>query len=45
MTDNGCYVVYALDALAELGVEHFEMPVTPEREWQAIRTAAGPSPS
>jgi carbon-monoxide dehydrogenase large subunit len=27
------------DALAELGVEHIEMPATPERVWQAIRTA------
>ncbi len=28
------------DALAELGVEHIEMPATPERVWQAIRDAA-----
>ena len=27
------------DALAELGVEHIEMPATPERVWQAIRAA------
>jgi carbon-monoxide dehydrogenase large subunit len=27
------------DALAELGVEHIEMPATPERVWQAIRDA------
>ena len=29
-----------VDALAELGVEHIEMPATPARVWQAIRTAA-----
>jgi len=28
-----------VDALAELGVEHVEMPATPERVWQAIRAA------
>ena len=28
-----------VDALAELGVEHMEMPATPERVWRAIRTA------
>ncbi|HSE06846.1 MAG TPA: xanthine dehydrogenase family protein molybdopterin-binding subunit [Methylomirabilota bacterium] len=28
-----------VDALAELGVEHLEMPVTPERVWGAIRAA------
>ncbi len=26
-----------VDALAELGVEHLEMPVTPERVWRAIQ--------
>jgi carbon-monoxide dehydrogenase large subunit len=26
-----------VDALAELGVEHVEMPATPERVWRAIR--------
>jgi carbon-monoxide dehydrogenase large subunit len=31
-----------VDALAELGVEHVEMPATPERVWRAIReTTAG----
>jgi len=29
-----------VDALAHLGVEHIEMPVTPERVWEAIRAAA-----
>jgi carbon-monoxide dehydrogenase large subunit len=26
-----------LDALAEYGVEHLDMPLTPERVWRAIR--------
>ena len=29
-----------VDALAELGIEHLDMPLTPERVWLAIRTAA-----
>jgi carbon-monoxide dehydrogenase large subunit len=29
------------DALAGLGVEHLEMPATPERVWAAIRDAKG----
>ncbi len=29
----------ALDALAPLGVRHLDMPLTPERVWDAIRTA------
>jgi len=28
-----------VDALVELGVEHLEMPVTPERVWRAIEVA------
>jgi tRNA synthetases class II (D, K and N) len=28
-----------VDALAEFGVEHIELPATPERVWNAIRTA------
>jgi carbon-monoxide dehydrogenase large subunit len=28
-----------VDALAELGVEHIEMPATPERVWRAILDA------
>jgi aerobic carbon-monoxide dehydrogenase large subunit len=33
-------VINALvDALAELGVRHIEIPATPERVWRAIRTA------
>jgi len=26
-----------IDALAELGVRHIELPATPERVWRAIR--------
>jgi carbon-monoxide dehydrogenase large subunit len=29
-----------VDALAELGVHHIEMPATPERVWHAIRASA-----
>ena len=29
-----------VDALAPLGIEHIDMPATPERLWQAIRAAA-----
>jgi carbon-monoxide dehydrogenase large subunit len=35
----GCVVNAICDALAELGVEHIEMPATAERVWQAIRDA------
>jgi carbon-monoxide dehydrogenase large subunit len=28
-----------VDALSELGVEHVELPATPERVWRAIRAA------
>ena len=30
-----------VDALAELGIEHLDMPLVPERVWAAIRAAAG----
>jgi carbon-monoxide dehydrogenase large subunit len=30
-----------LDALAPLGVEHIDMPATPEKVWRAIRAAGG----
>src|SRR6266436_2472263 len=30
-----------VDALAELGVRHIEMPATPERVWRAIRAVRG----
>ncbi|MGC2199763.1 MAG: xanthine dehydrogenase family protein molybdopterin-binding subunit [Stellaceae bacterium] len=29
-----------VDALAELGIEHLDMPLTPERIWHAVRGAA-----
>ena len=35
----GAVVNALVDALAELGVEHIEMPATPERVWRAIRAA------
>ena len=35
----GAVVNAIVDALAELGVEHIEMPATPERVWNAIREA------
>ncbi len=35
----GALVNAIVDALAELGVEHVEMPATPERVWRAIREA------
>ena len=38
----GVIVNAIVDALAEFGVTHVEMPVTPERVWRAIRSARGP---
>ena len=35
----GAVVNAVVDALAELGVEHIEMPLTPHRVWDAIRCA------
>jgi carbon-monoxide dehydrogenase large subunit len=35
----GAVINAIVDALAELGVEHVEMPATPERIWRAIRDA------
>ena len=35
----GAVVNAIVDALADLGVEHVEMPATPERVWQAIQAA------
>ena len=35
----GAVVNAIVDALADLGVEHVEMPATPERVWNAIRAA------
>ena len=30
-----------MNALAQVGVEHLDMPATPERVWQAITAAKG----
>jgi carbon-monoxide dehydrogenase large subunit len=38
----GAVVNAICDALAELGVEHLEMPATPERVWHAIQAAPRP---
>jgi len=38
----GAVVNAICDALAELGVEHVEMPATPERVWHAIQAAQHP---
>jgi carbon-monoxide dehydrogenase large subunit len=35
----GVVVNAVVDALAEFGVTHIEMPVTPERIWRAIQSA------
>jgi carbon-monoxide dehydrogenase large subunit len=35
----GAVVNAVVDALAEFGVTHIEMPVTPEKIWRAIQTA------
>jgi carbon-monoxide dehydrogenase large subunit len=32
-----------VDALAHLGVEHMDMPATPERVWRTIRDAQASS--
>ncbi|MGF1598298.1 MAG: xanthine dehydrogenase family protein molybdopterin-binding subunit [Acidimicrobiales bacterium] len=44
--ENGCNGAIAsghnavIDALAALGVEHIDLPLTPERIWRAVTTAA-----
>jgi aerobic carbon-monoxide dehydrogenase large subunit len=38
----GAVINAIVDALAELGVEHIEMPATPARVWQAIQDAQRP---
>ncbi len=35
----GAVINAVVDALAELGVRHVEMPATPERIWHAIKQA------
>jgi aerobic carbon-monoxide dehydrogenase large subunit len=37
----GAVVNAVVDALAEFGVTHVEMPMTPERVWRAIQSAKG----
>ena len=41
-TSNPLGLNAVVDALAEFGVEHVEMPVTPERVWRAIRATGTP---
>ena len=36
----GVVINAIVDALAEFGVTHVEMPATPERVWRAIRDAS-----
>lgn len=33
-----------IDALSDLGIRHIDLPLTPERVWQAIQTAGDPAP-
>jgi carbon-monoxide dehydrogenase large subunit len=40
----GAVVNAIVDALAEVGVEHLEMPATPERVWRAVQAARQRSP-
>jgi aerobic carbon-monoxide dehydrogenase large subunit len=39
----GAVINAVVDALAEFGVRHVEMPATPERVWRAIREAQTPA--
>ena len=41
----GVVINAVVDALADLGVTHIEMPASPERVWRAIRTAGSTSAS
>jgi carbon-monoxide dehydrogenase large subunit len=34
-----------IDAVAHLGVRHIDMPASPQRVWQALRSASGPGGS
>ncbi len=36
------FVNAVVNALAEVGIDHLDMPLTPERIWSAIRDAAAP---
>ena len=35
-----CFINAIVDALAPLGIEHIDMPATPERVWRAIQAAS-----
>ncbi len=37
-----CVINAVVDALAHLGVEHVDMPATPERVWRAVQSASPP---
>ena len=34
-----------IDALSDLGIRHIDLPLSPERVWQAIQTAGDPEPA
>ena len=34
-----------IDALSDLGIRHIDLPLTPDRVWQAIQTAGDPPPA
>ena len=36
-----CFINAVVDALAPLGIEHIDMPATPERVWRAIQASGG----
>lgn len=36
-----CFINAVVDALTPLGIEHIDMPATPESVWRAIRDAGG----
>jgi carbon-monoxide dehydrogenase large subunit len=38
------FVNAVIDAVAELGIDHLDMPLTPERLWRALADAATPKP-
>jgi len=40
-----CLMNAVIDALRQAGVEHFDMPASPQRVWQAIREAKAGRPS
>ena len=40
-----CELVAVCDAVAHLGVAHIDVPLTPERVWQAISSSERPASS